>query len=43
MLSPNDPVEVHVRVLGDALRSEAAGELESRYLAPAIRQWIDDR
>ncbi len=41
MLSPNDPVELHVRVLGEALKNEAATELESRFLPPAIRCWID--
>jgi hypothetical protein len=41
MLSPNDPVELHVRVLGEALKNEAAAELEDRFLPPAIRHWID--
>jgi len=41
MLSPNDPVELHVRVLGEALRNEAAPVLEGRFLPPAVRAWID--
>ncbi len=41
MLSPNDPVELHVRVLGEALKNEAPALLESRFLPPAVRSWIE--
>jgi hypothetical protein len=41
MLSPNDPVELHVRVLGEALKSGAGTQLEGRYLPPAIRRWME--
>jgi hypothetical protein len=41
VLSPNDPAELHCRVLGSALKSEAATVLEDRFLPPAIRRWID--
>ena len=41
MLSPNDPVELHLEVLGQALKNEAGTRLEDRFLPPAIRGWID--
>lgn len=41
VLSPNDPVDLHVRVLAAALKSEAEAALEARYLPPAVRAAID--
>ena len=41
VLSPNDPVELHVRVLASALKSEAGPRLEARYLPPAVREALD--
>ena len=41
VLSPNDPVDLHIDVLAGALRSEAGSELEERYLPPAIRQLFE--
>ncbi len=41
MLSPNDPVDLHIDVLARALKSEAGAQLEARYLPPAIRQLLE--
>ena len=41
MLSVNDPVELQLEALGEGLKSEAATLLETRFLPPAIRRWID--
>ncbi|MCP5041669.1 MAG: hypothetical protein GY944_11630 [bacterium] len=41
VLSPNDPVELHIQILAGALKSEAATQLEGRYLPPAIRRLLD--
>jgi hypothetical protein len=41
VLSPNDPVDLHIRVLASALKSEAGSTLEARYLPPAIRAALD--
>ncbi len=38
LLSTADPVDVHIDVLADALRTHAAPLIEGRYLAPAIRE-----
>ncbi len=38
LLSTADPVDVHLDVLADALRTHAAPILEGRYLAPAVRE-----
>ncbi|MFT5443566.1 MAG: hypothetical protein ACI8W3_002616 [Myxococcota bacterium] len=41
VLSPNDPAKLHIRVLCEALKSEAATALEERYLPPAIRDALE--
>ncbi|MCP4036923.1 MAG: hypothetical protein GY733_08315 [bacterium] len=41
VLSPNDPAELHIQILAGALKSEAATQLEGRYLPPAIRRLMD--
>ena len=41
VLSPNDPVDLHIQILAGALKSEATAELEARYLPPAIRDALD--
>lgn len=41
VLSPNDPVDLHIRVLAWALKSEAGPALEAQYLPPAIRDVLD--
>lgn len=41
VLSPNDPVDLHIGVLAQALKSEAGPELADRYLPPALRQILD--
>jgi hypothetical protein len=41
VLSPNDPVDLHIRVLASALKSEAGSTLEARYLPPAVRAALD--
>ncbi len=41
VLSPNDPAELHIEILAGALKSEAASELEGRYLPPAIRRLLE--
>jgi hypothetical protein len=41
VLSPNDPADLHIRVLASGLKSEAGTALESRYLPPAVRQALD--
>ena len=41
VLSPNDPVDLHINVLARALKSEAGPQLEARYLPPAIRQLLE--
>ena len=38
LLSTADPVDVHIDVLADALRTHAAPLIEGRYLAPAVRE-----
>ncbi len=38
LLSTADPVDVHIEVLAEALRTHAAPLIETRYLAPAIRE-----
>ncbi len=40
LLSSADPVDVHIDVLADALRTHAAPLIESLYLAPAIRELL---
>ncbi len=37
LLSTADPVEVHLDVLAEALRTHAAPLIEGRYLPPAVR------
>lgn len=37
VLSPNDPVGMHIGILAGALKSEAGAALEARYLPPAVR------
>lgn len=41
VLVPADPVEHRIRVLAAALRKHAGAALEQRWLAPALRDWID--
>ncbi len=41
VLSPNDPVDLHIEVLAEGLRNEAGATLGARYLPPAIRQLLD--
>lgn len=41
VLSPNDPLDLHIEVLSQALRNEAGTLLADRYLPPAIRQLLD--
>ena len=41
LLSAADPVDVHIDVLADALRTHAAHLIEGRYLPPAIREILD--
>ncbi len=38
LLSTADPVDVHLDVIADALRTHAAGFIEGRYLVPAVRE-----
>jgi hypothetical protein len=41
VLSPNDPVDLHIGVLAEGLRNEAGTVLGARYLPPAIRRLLD--
>jgi hypothetical protein len=41
MLWAGDPLERQLEVLGGALRAHAAEALEMRFLAPAIRAWLE--
>ena len=41
VLSPNDPVDLHIEVLAAGLKSQAGAVLESRYLPPAVRKALD--
>ena len=41
VLSPNDPVDLHISILSDVLKSEAGAELEGRFLPPALRQLLE--
>ncbi len=41
VLSPNDPVDLHIRILAAALKSEASAQLDERYLPPAIRDALE--
>ena len=41
LLSAGDPLERQLDVLGSALRAHAAEALEMRFLAPAIRAWLE--
>ncbi|MDP6979590.1 MAG: hypothetical protein QF570_13470 [Myxococcota bacterium] len=41
VLSPNDPLDLHIEILAGALKSEAGSALEGRYLPPAIRQLLE--
>jgi hypothetical protein len=40
VLSGSDPPELRAAVLAGALRAHRGDWLESRYLAPALRQWL---
>ncbi len=42
LLSPQDPVRFQNRALAVALISEAAAELEQRYLPPALRRALEE-
>ena len=41
VLAGDDPPDAHVRLLAGALREHAAGWLEGRYLAPALREALE--
>jgi hypothetical protein len=41
VLSPNDPVDLHIDVLAQGLRNEAGTALAARYLPPAIRRVLE--
>ena len=41
VLSSADPVAIQLAVLGSALREHAPALIEARYLAPAVRTWVD--
>ena len=41
VLSPNDPVDLHIQVLANALKTEAGTALEGRFLPPAIRKLLE--
>lgn len=41
VLSPNDPVDLHIEILAGALKNEAGAALEERFLPPAVRRAID--
>ena len=41
VLSSADPVAIQLRVLGAALHDHASELVEARYLAPAVRAWIE--
>jgi hypothetical protein len=41
VLAPNDPTDLHIAVLAQALKTEAGTELGARYLPPALRQLLD--
>ncbi len=41
ILAAQDPLEDRIEALADALRSHAGPLLESRYLAPAVRERIE--
>jgi hypothetical protein len=40
VLSRSDPPQARIAVLAGALRAERGEELESRYLPPAVREWL---
>jgi hypothetical protein len=40
VLSGSDPPEARAAVLAGALRAQRGDWLESRYLAPALREWL---
>jgi hypothetical protein len=40
VLSASEPAEARIAVLAGALRAHRAEWLESRYLAPALREWL---
>lgn len=41
VLSSADPVAIQLAVLGSAIREHAGELIETRYLAPAVRVWVD--
>ena len=41
VLTPSEPFHEQNTVLASALRDHAASMLETRYLTPALRAWLD--
>ena len=43
MLSGADPVAVQLDVMASALREHAPQVIQNRFLAPAVREWLERR
>ncbi len=41
VLNVSEPIEEHIEILAQALRTHAAGFLEGRWLSPAVRERLE--